>query len=407
VGRIEPLLLAAALMASPALAGTASASPRTDRMRYVVVPLIPEVEATPKEAKRTTRMLGEALQRLRRVRVVRAEPGSLPKGPCDADCLLRVAKASKADRAVGGTLIMQPKVYYPGVHWHITLTQVDVQQGGVHGTYERVYVASGCRKRFVDAAALALRDADPAARLPPVAPPPAPKPGVNVPPKMAHVPAGDFVMGSDIGEENDGPRHLVWLDAYNIDLFETSNAEHKECVAAGACTRSRFHDDADLGRDGFPVAGVNFKDAETYCEWRKKRLPTEAEWERAARGTDERRWPWGNEFDPKKVNMRHAEDGWVSAAPVDAMPEGRSPVGAHHMAGNVWEWTSDWNSHSYYRKSPRRNPRGPNGPRPRRSIRGGSWRYDIPYYVSSYNRSNGRPGSRFTHLGIRCAMDAE
>ena len=176
-------------------------------------------------------------------------------------------------------------------------------------------------------------------------------------------------------------------------------------MKAGACRPSRFQGDPDLGRARHPVAGVDLRDATIYCKWRGKRLPTEAEWERAARGTEERRWPWGDAFDPSKVNMRNAADGWETSAPVDAFPEGRSPVGAFQMAGNVWEWTTDWYSPTYYRNSPRRNPKGPKTG-PRRIIRGGSWRYDIPYYVSSYNRSHSRVGSRFRHVGIRCFKDA-
>ena len=196
------------------------------------------------------------------------------------------------------------------------------------------------------------------------------------------------------------------LDAFYVDRTETSNAQHKECVAAGRCRPAKvFHDMPELGNDEFPVVGVDHADAVKYCAWRGKRLPTEAEWERAARGLLERRWPWGDRFDPSLANMRHEVDGWKTAAPVTAFPGGVSPVGALNMAGNVWEWTQDWFGGRYYAKSPYENPKGP--PRgQRRIIRGGSWRYNIPFYISSYNRSHSKVGSRFRHLGIRCFKDA-
>ena len=393
---MRSVLLPLVLLAAP----PAAAGP----LAYVVAPLVPTVQATPKEAERATGMLRAELKRLRGVRLVPVPAGFSFDGVCDVPCLTRLMAAAGADRAVGGSLNMQPKVWFPGVHWHVTLEQVDRGKGGAWGSYERVYVSSSTKDRFMARAAAALRDADPTKRLPPVGPAPAPPPGTPEVEGMAFVPAGDFVMGSDIGEENDGPRHLVWLDSYYVDLYETSNAEHQQCVAAKACRPPHSFGDADLTRPRHPVVGLDFADATAYCRWRGKRLPTEAEWERAARGTDERRWPWGNEFDPKKVNMRNPDDGWDKSAPVDAFPAGRSPVGAWQMAGNVWEWTTDWFSPIYYRQSQRRNPKGPNSG-PRRMIRGGSWRYDIPFYVSSYNRSHSRVGSRFRHVGIRCFKD--
>jgi formylglycine-generating enzyme required for sulfatase activity len=381
----------------------ASAAPR---LTYVVAPLTHTKDAKPKNAERATRMLRQALHGLRRVRVAKIPKEHMPAGLCDEPCLKKLLAATGADRAVGGDLYMQPKVYYPGVHWHITLTQVDRSQEGSFGSYEAIYVSSISQKRFLAKAALALRDYDPTARIPPVSPTPPDRPaGVNDQPGMIYVPPGEFIMGADFGEWNDGPRHKVWLDGYHVDRTESSNAEYKECVAAGACRPAHvFRDMPELGRDEFPVVGVDFADATKYCAWRKKRLPTEAEWERAARGLEERRWPWGDEFDPKFANMRHDLDGWPTAAPVNAFPEGRSPIGALNMAGNVWEWTQDWFGGRYYTKSPYKNPKGPRSG-PRRIIRGGSWRYDIPFYISSYNRSHSRVGSRFRHLGIRCFKD--
>ncbi len=384
------------------LVATVVAGPAT--MTYVVTPLAPVRDAKPKNAKRATRLLRAALRGLPGVKVLPAPSGSMPPGPCATDCLMQVLADTGADRAVGGDLYMQPKVYYPGVHWHLTLTQVDRAHGGPHGGYETVYVSSLSKERFLKKAAKALRDYDPADRLPAVSPTP---PAIEAPklPGMAWTPPGEFIMGSDVGEWNDGPRHKVHLEGYYVDLLETSNAAYAECVTAKACRPAKtFGDMPELGRPEFPVVGVDFADARKYCAWRGKRLPTEAEWERAARGLDERRWPWGDTFDPKLANMRHDVDGWPTAAPVDAFPNGRSPVGPLNMAGNVWEWTQDWFGGRYYAHSPPKDPQGPPSGA-RKIIRGGSWRYNIPFYISSYNRSHSRVGSRFRHVGVRCFND--
>lgn len=375
---------------------------------YVVAPLVPVKDAKPKNAERATRLLRQSLHELRRVTVKPLPAEHTPQGLCDEACLMNLLKVTGADRAVGGDLYMQPKVYYPGVHWHVTLTQVDRSTGGRFGSYETVYVSSLSQKRFLSKAALALRDYDPSERLSPVSPTPPPKPaGVSEEPGMIYVPAGEFIMGSDVGEWNDGPRHAVLLDAFHVDRTETSNAEYAACVAARKCRPAKvFRDMPELGAAEFPAVGVDYADATKYCAFRGKRLPTEAEWERAARGLVERRWPWGDEFDPALANMRHELDGWKTAAPVTAFPGGASPIGALNMAGNVWEWTQDWFGGRYYAKSPHKNPQGP-GRGKRRIIRGGSWRYDIPFYISAYNRSHSKVGSRFRHLGIRCFKAAQ
>lgn len=399
-----PLPWTAALAALTLMGGSPGASGALP-LRYVVAPLLPRLETPPQEVLQGTRLLEEALDGLPGVRTVPLPEGFSPPAAYDAAFLMALAASAGAQRAVGGTLEMQAKVHYPGTAWWLTLEQVDLGRGGPWGRFERVHVVSGePRRRFLAEAARALRQADPTERVPPVGPPPAPPPDAPRISGMALVPAGDFVLGSDFGEADEGPRHKVYLDSFYVDLRETSNAEHAQCVAARVCRPSRFARDPDLGRPEHPVAGLTFDDAVAYCRWRGKRLPTEAEWERAARGTDERRWPWGDRFDPRKVNMHNAEDGWATSAPVDAFPEGASPVGALQMAGNVWEWTSDWYAPDTYRRNPPRNPRGP-ATGERRVIRGGSWRYDIPFYVSAHNRSTSRVGTRFRHVGVRCFRD--
>jgi formylglycine-generating enzyme required for sulfatase activity len=220
----------------------------------------------------------------------------------------------------------------------------------------------------------------------PVAPTAAPRAGDtrafapdNAPP-MVFVPAGEFTMGSSDADKDaygdEKPQHTVYLDAFWMDKYEVTNAQYKKCVDAGKCsrpsesksyTRSSYYGNASF--DNYPVIYVSWNDAKTYCEWAGKRLPTEAEWEKAARGADGRIYPWGNTFDISKVN---AERKVGDTTEVGAYPAGASPYGALDMAGNVWEWVADWYSANYYASSPRNNPTGPSSGQ-YRVVRGGAW----------------------------------
>ena len=185
---------------------------------------------------------------------------------------------------------------------------------------------------------------------------------------------------------DEGPVHWVATDAYLIDKYEVSNAKYEKFLKATGHPAPAYWDDPRLNKSEQPVVGVNYLDATTYCKWEGKRLPTEAEWERAARGPQGKKYPWGNELDPSKANYGKNHSATL---PVDSMKEGASPYGLHHMAGNVFEWVEDWYDPNFYKKSPHPvNTNGPNKPiwlggtgtyvdrlttGSKRVIRGGSW----------------------------------
>ena len=206
---------------------------------------------------------------------------------------------------------------------------------------------------------------------------------------MVFVPAGKFWMGCNARVDNecnpnDSYYHKVYLDAYYVDKYEVTQGDYDQCLQAGKCTENNKH----YGFTGpqQPVVGVDWNDAKSYCEWAGKRLPTEAEWEKAARGTDGRKYPWGNQFDGTKLNFcdkncekywanKSVDDGYEKTAPVGSYPAGASPYGALDLAGNVSEWVADWYEHYYYSNSPDRNPNGPASGTVH-VIRGGSWAND-------------------------------
>ena len=158
------------------------------------------------------------------------------------------------------------------------------------------------------------------------------------------------------------------------------------------------------GLERLPANRVSWYGADAYCRWKGKRLPTEAEWEKAARGDDRRMFPWGNEWPTnERVTFRRkfAEKGFAVMEPVDGLPEGKSPYGAHHMAGNVWEWVADWYDSDYYEESPSKNPQGPESGISK-TLRGGNWYYKA-YYMRTTYRFNERPEVFKVWQGFRCA----
>ncbi|WP_447977432.1 formylglycine-generating enzyme family protein [Candidatus Nitrospira bockiana] len=224
---------------------------------------------------------------------------------------------------------------------------------------------------------------------------------------MVLIPAGEFWMGVDglRGLEDERPRHRVWLDVYWIDLYEVTTARYAAFLKETRRAVPLFWETVDLTQHGDrPVIGVDWADAEAYCRWAGRRLPTEAEWEKAARGTDERRYPWGN-HDPTPELANFAIGARFSYAqtlmPVGRYEKGKSPYGVHDLAGNVWEWVQDWYGASYYEASPERNPQGPEHGM-FKVLRGGAWS-ELPKYLLTFGRFKLPPNTRNSYIGFRCA----
>ena len=264
---------------------------------------------------------------------------------------------------------------------------------------------------------------------------------VGAPEGMVFVDAGEFIMGSPEGEglDNEHPQRTVHLDAFYIGKYEVTNRQFSQFVDAtgyttdaeaaewgwawtgedweeveGADWRHPQGPGSSIeGKMDHPVVQVSWNDANAYCQWAGVRLPTEAEWEKAARGTDGREYPWGNSApDGSKLNYcdvnceqawkdSSVDDGYTETAPVGRYEAGKSPYGAYDIAGNVWEWVADWYDADYYSKAPERNPQGPDSGE-KRVLRGGSW--------SSYegdarcvDRYGGDPEVRISYFGFRVA----
>jgi formylglycine-generating enzyme required for sulfatase activity len=224
---------------------------------------------------------------------------------------------------------------------------------------------------------------------------------------MVEIPAGEFVMGSDGTQalEDERPSHRVWLDAFSIDLHEVTTAQYAAFLAASKRASPWQWNTVDLSQHGDrPVVGVDWHDAEAFCTWSGKRLPTEAEWEKAARGTDGRLYPWGNQA-PTSELANFALGARFSynqvLLPVQSHQSGKSPYGLYHMAGNAYEWVQDWYGTNYYEISPNRNPPGPAHGQ-FKVLRGGSWS-DLPKYLLTYGRFKLPPETKNSYTGFRCA----
>ena len=216
---------------------------------------------------------------------------------------------------------------------------------------------------------------------------------------MVRIPAGRFVMGDRNGEPEEYPEHEVRMEAFAIDRFEVSRRAYDRCVQAKACDPPR-----DDGPPEVPVAGVSWFDAEGYCRWTGRRLPTEAEWEYAAKGSDLRKWPWIGAFDGARANTR-SEDPFDGVAPVDALAAGASPFGVYNMAGNVAEWVADYFDPVVYRtRVSVLHPAGPEQGR-ERVVRGGSFR-DGSHRVRVAARQPRMPTEVDETVGFRCGADA-
>ncbi|GKS58248.1 hypothetical protein YTPLAS18_17750 [Nitrospira sp.] len=265
--------------------------------------------------------------------------------------------------------------------------------------------------------------------------------------EMVTVPAGEFTMGTPIGGDgfpDEAPQRLVYLSAFMIDRYEVTNEAYARFVhETGHPIPENNNPKATLWTDWttiqsiakHPVVNVGWLDAVAYCQWRGTRLPTEAEWEKAARGVDGRTYPWGNDWDLSKANSASFWAGrtvdfksgadweafWIKGdgaeiarakgirgealtMPVGSFPQGISPYGIHDLAGNAAEWVEDWHDPNYYRVAPLSNPPGPSRGAVK-AMRGGSWLK--PYKsLRTADRDWGTMDSRPSGTGFRCAKDA-
>jgi formylglycine-generating enzyme required for sulfatase activity len=244
---------------------------------------------------------------------------------------------------------------------------------------------------------------------------------------MIFIQEGSFTMGFKIdndhewGDMDEEPVHQVTLSSYWIDKYEVTSSnfskflnenknEAHRFIEITPSVTVQFEDNVYQSRKGlenYPVNRVSWLGADAYCKWKGKRLPTEAEWEKAARGDDQRIFPWGNEFpDNSRVTFRRkfSEKGFRVMEPVDGFSAGVSPYGVHQMAGNVWEWVSDWFDSVAYQDEKRIDPKGPESGISK-VLRGGNWYYKA-YYMRTTYRFNERPEIFKVWQGFRCARQA-
>jgi formylglycine-generating enzyme required for sulfatase activity len=227
--------------------------------------------------------------------------------------------------------------------------------------------------------------------------------------EMVQIPEGPFTMGSNDGDPDEAPEHQVFLKGFFLDRKEVTQAEYMRFAKMTKRSIPRievFEDDqSKLLQPEFAAMSVSWDDAAAYCKWAGKRLPTEAEWEKAGRGEGKKKYPWGDKFAVNAANVDGSEDGYKYLAPPGSFETGRSPYGLYDMTGNVAEWVVDSYDEGYYKKSPYRDPKGPDNA-DLKVVRGGSWRE---------TEQNARISKRFAAkhwraditIGIRCAADLE
>jgi len=221
------------------------------------------------------------------------------------------------------------------------------------------------------------------------------------PDSMVSVPAGWFTMGQDNERRSNRPQRQVYLDAYAIDRAEVTNAAFGEFISQTGFQPARGWDES-LARDqgDLPVVAILWEEADAYCRWAGKRLPTEAEWEKAARGVDARVYPWGDAWDASRANT--AEEGPGGPLPVGSYPQGASPYGLLDMTGNIAEWVNDHFEFDYYTYAPDHNPLGPQ-PVLDHGLRGGS--FDDPAeFVATFFRNSSHSALPNYRVGFRCAL---
>jgi serine/threonine-protein kinase len=226
---------------------------------------------------------------------------------------------------------------------------------------------------------------------------------------LLYVPAGEFTMGNNGSQKDESPAHVVYLDAFWIYRTEVTNGMYELCVQAQACqpparTSSANHSSyyGNSEYDDYPVIWVDWNQAAAYCEWSGGRLPTEAEWEKAARGTDANLYPWGNEA--PNNDLLNYNNAVGETTRVGKYPKGASLYGALDMAGNVAEWVADWYSDAYYGNSPTSNPLGPKSGQ-YKVLRGGSWQFSANNVRVVYRGAH-VSGFVNNNSGFRCAMNS-
>lgn len=219
------------------------------------------------------------------------------------------------------------------------------------------------------------------------------------------IPRGRFEMGNAV-DRGEMPLHRVLLSSFWIDRTEVTNADYERCMLAGICqppvrssSYSRPEYFGNPNYADYPVIYVTWEDADSFCQWAGGRLPSEAEWEFAARGPDERIYPWGDQA--PLAGRLNFDFSVGDTSPVDSYPSGASPYGVLDMPGNVAEWVADWYASNYYTQSPSSDPTGP-AATDERVVRGGSW-LDSASMVRADSRLAYPPDSAFVNLGFRCA----
>ncbi len=227
--------------------------------------------------------------------------------------------------------------------------------------------------------------------------------------EMVQIPEGPFTMGSNDGDPDEAPEHQVFLKAFYIDLREVTQEEYARFARMTRRSMPKievFEDDqSKVLKPELVAMSVSWDDARAYCKWAGKRLPTEAEWEKAGRGEGKRKYPWGDKFANGRANVDGAEDGFKYLAPPGSFEAGRSPYGLYDMTGNVAEWVEDSYDEHLYKKAIYRDPKGPDDGQ-LKVVRGGSWRE---------TEQNARLSKRFAAkhwrtditIGIRCAGDLD
>jgi formylglycine-generating enzyme required for sulfatase activity len=236
---------------------------------------------------------------------------------------------------------------------------------------------------------------------------------------LLYVPAGEFKMGIEGQEIDEKPVHTVYLDTFWIDQTEVTNAMYALCADESICNRPSSNSSSKRSSyygnskfDEYPVIHVTWEDARTYCEWADRRLPTEAEWEKAARGLDQRTYPWkDDQIDCSRANYFDGNENKYcfedkDTSPVKYYKSATSPYGVYDMAGNVWEWVADWYGETYYKSLPllSSNPIGPTFSQ-FKVARGGSW-YNGSYLSRTTNRGAFTSNSSPDNIGFRCVMSA-